>query len=172
MMTRERGASKKVALFGVGSRGDVQPYVALGTALQNAGHDVTLACMDPYRQLVESAGLGYFSLGPMPGRFGKRDNKKEIPLEKVRRKDSSSRFDGVLGRMLFWGIFPRLIEPRLERFVEACEGVDAVLYSRLAIPVPHIAEAWGCWGSAGATGNIEALLPYRIDVAELKDGRR
>ncbi len=129
----------KVALVSVGSRGDIQPYIALGRRLRACGHQVRVAGVDPYRGLVESAGLDFCSLGPMPGQFRKRaqdDGAKK-------RRDGSARFEGVLGRALFWGIFPHLLRPYLDRFVEACRGVDAVMYSRLALPVPHVAESMG-----------------------------
>lgn len=59
------------------------------------------------------------------------------------RKDSSTLFRGVLGRVLFWSFFPSMLTPTFEHFVTACEGVDAVLYTRLAVPVPHVAERLG-----------------------------
>lgn len=42
-----------------GSRGDVQPYVALGKGLQDAGHGVTLATSERFRDFVEEHGLHY-----------------------------------------------------------------------------------------------------------------
>lgn len=40
-----------------GTRGDVQPYVALGQGLQAAGHHVTLATSERFRGFVEKHGL-------------------------------------------------------------------------------------------------------------------
>lgn len=42
-----------------GSRGDVQPYVALGKGLQDAGNHVTLATSSRFRSFVEEHGLQY-----------------------------------------------------------------------------------------------------------------
>ena len=42
-----------------GSRGDVQPYVALGKGLQNAGHKVTLATSERFCNFVKAHGLHY-----------------------------------------------------------------------------------------------------------------
>lgn len=42
-----------------GSRGDVQPYVALGLALRDAGHDVTVATHETFREFVVRRGLGF-----------------------------------------------------------------------------------------------------------------
>jgi sterol 3beta-glucosyltransferase len=51
-----------VLILTIGSRGDVQPYVALGAGLLAAGHRVTLATSPRFRDLVEDAGL---SLAPV-----------------------------------------------------------------------------------------------------------
>nr|GID88016.1 hypothetical protein Ade03nite_69400 [Actinoplanes derwentensis] len=46
----------------VGTRGDVVPYVALGSALRDAGHCIDVATHTSLRGHVESAGLGFVSL--------------------------------------------------------------------------------------------------------------
>ncbi|KAG9092871.1 hypothetical protein FS749_015386 [Ceratobasidium sp. UAMH 11750] len=50
----------------VGSRGDVQPYLALGQKLQHHGHTVRLATHETFRQLVKDAGLRFFNIGGDP----------------------------------------------------------------------------------------------------------
>ena len=50
----------------VGSRGDVQPFLALGTALQAHGHRVRVATHDVFESFVTSAGLGFFPVGGDP----------------------------------------------------------------------------------------------------------
>lgn len=49
----------KVLIACYGSRGDVQPYVALGQGLRQAGHQVTLATSVRFREFVEQHGLSY-----------------------------------------------------------------------------------------------------------------
>ena len=46
----------------VGSRGDVQPFIALGTELQKYGHRVRLATHDVFQDFVTKAGLEFFPL--------------------------------------------------------------------------------------------------------------
>ena len=53
----------KIAILTSGTRGDVQPYVALGKALQTRGHDVLLACPDNFAAWVEGHGLAFRSIG-------------------------------------------------------------------------------------------------------------
>ena len=53
----------RITILAFGSRGDVQPYVALGLGLQRAGHKVRLAALSQFKAFVESRGLDFFSLG-------------------------------------------------------------------------------------------------------------
>ncbi|RFN52956.1 udp-glucose,sterol transferase [Fusarium flagelliforme] len=50
----------------VGSRGDVQPFIALGVALKNDGHRVRLSTHAQFRDTVISAGLEFFDIGGDP----------------------------------------------------------------------------------------------------------
>ncbi|KAM5350782.1 hypothetical protein ACJ41O_007287 [Fusarium nematophilum] len=50
----------------VGSRGDVQPFIALGTALQSYGHRVRLATHDTFADFVRESGLEFFPIGGDP----------------------------------------------------------------------------------------------------------
>ena len=52
----------RVTLVTLGSRGDVEPYVALGCALSRRGHSVRVATCDPFREFVMSKGLVYTRL--------------------------------------------------------------------------------------------------------------
>lgn len=48
-----------ISIIAVGSRGDVQPYVALGLGLQKAGHHVTICSTANFRSFIEEYGLNY-----------------------------------------------------------------------------------------------------------------
>jgi UDP:flavonoid glycosyltransferase YjiC (YdhE family) len=51
----------------VGSRGDVQPFVALGKVLKNTyGHRVRIATHPNFQSFVEENGLEFFSIGGDP----------------------------------------------------------------------------------------------------------
>ncbi|KAG8715301.1 hypothetical protein FRC08_010741 [Ceratobasidium sp. 394] len=50
----------------VGSRGDVQPYLALGQRLREHGHTVRLTTHETFRQSVKDAGLRFFNIGGDP----------------------------------------------------------------------------------------------------------
>ena len=50
----------------VGSRGDVQPFVALGNELQRHGHRVRLATHGVFEQFVQKEGLDFYPIGGDP----------------------------------------------------------------------------------------------------------
>lgn len=52
----------RVAILTVGSRGDVQPLVAFGAGLRDAGHAVTVCTHPPFADLVTSQGLAFAPL--------------------------------------------------------------------------------------------------------------
>ncbi|KJH69575.1 glycosyltransferase [Aliterella atlantica] len=54
----------QIVIVAMGSRGDVQPYVALGKGLKAAGHRVRLATHENFESLVNSHGLEFY---PMKG---------------------------------------------------------------------------------------------------------
>ena len=49
----------KIFLSTMGTRGDIQPFVALGQGLQAAGHQVALCTAEGYRSFVEEHGVPY-----------------------------------------------------------------------------------------------------------------
>lgn len=50
----------RVALIALGSRGDVQPYIALAAGLYNAGHTVRIVTHENYAGLVQAQGLEFW----------------------------------------------------------------------------------------------------------------
>lgn len=54
----------RIAILALGSRGDVQPFVPLGQALQAAGHRVRVVTFANFAPLLQQAGLEF---APVPG---------------------------------------------------------------------------------------------------------
>ena len=50
----------------VGSRGDVQPFVALGVELKKYGHRVRIATHSVFKTFVQDAGLEFYPIGGDP----------------------------------------------------------------------------------------------------------
>ncbi|KAJ5238331.1 Sterol 3-beta-glucosyltransferase [Penicillium chermesinum] len=53
----------------VGSRGDVQPFIALGNALQSHGHRVRIATHDVFADFVRKSYLEFFPIGGDPAKL-------------------------------------------------------------------------------------------------------
>ncbi|QKD56929.2 uncharacterized protein FOBCDRAFT_262581 [Fusarium oxysporum Fo47] len=64
--TSERSIRLNIVIQVVGSRGDVQPFIALGTELQRHGHRVRLATHGQFHKFVRESGLEFFSIGGDP----------------------------------------------------------------------------------------------------------
>jgi sterol 3beta-glucosyltransferase len=62
--------TRRIVILTYGSRGDVEPFVALGVGLQNAGYAVRLAGPGPFAPLVEAHGLEFAPLEGNPDELG------------------------------------------------------------------------------------------------------
>jgi UDP:flavonoid glycosyltransferase YjiC (YdhE family) len=110
----------RVTLLAVGSRGDLQPYLALGLALRARGHSVRVVTSHIYRRLVEDTGLTCVPLSFDP--------------HALERGDRS-------GPGFRTALFDGLVET-----TKACEGSDALLYSHIGLAGHSIAERDGILG--------------------------
>jgi sterol 3beta-glucosyltransferase len=59
----------RICILTVGTRGDVQPYIALGAALHSTGHTVKLATVKRYEPMVRAYGLDFGLLEDSPISF-------------------------------------------------------------------------------------------------------
>ncbi len=116
-------------LLTAGSRGDVQPFVALARKLLSAGYTVTLATGAMFREIVERHGVPFAPLNDDILRL------KDTPAGQRAMEGQSS-----LSLM-------KQAMPMLRRMVddawtaaEACKP-DAVIYHPKTLAGPHIAEA-------------------------------
>ncbi len=62
------GNQGQITLIPIGSRGDVQPFVALGCQLKHAGHRVRVATHASFAEFVRGFGLDFFPIGGDPER--------------------------------------------------------------------------------------------------------
>ena len=60
----------RIVILTLGTRGDVQPYIALGHALRDAGHTPVICASSDFKEFVEGApggsGLGPHAPPPHP----------------------------------------------------------------------------------------------------------
>ena len=53
---------RRITILALGSRGDVQPFIPLGKALQHAGNSVCIATFSAFAPLIHGAGLAFAAL--------------------------------------------------------------------------------------------------------------
>ncbi|MEV5980603.1 glycosyltransferase [Streptomyces sp. NPDC052114] len=113
----------KVSLVVTGSRGDVQPFIALGRTLTARGHSVILATHADFEKLVREAGLDF---GELPG--SPRDFLAHPALaEALQQGASLFRAARKVPRQT-----PEHIRLLASRIAEVCEGADLVVNSVLS----------------------------------------
>ena len=69
----------RITILALGSRGDVQPFVALALTLQQRGHTVRIAAPEDYAFLVEDYGLPFHVLGGLI-RENATNNESGVPF--------------------------------------------------------------------------------------------
>ncbi|MBI3242142.1 MAG: glycosyltransferase family 1 protein [Chloroflexi bacterium] len=124
-----------VTLLTSGTRGDVQPYVALGLGLQAAGWRVVVATHPEFRSLVEGYGLTLACFEGNPSEWMTRPGGQ-----------SALTFDGDWRRSARATLdYLRAVQPLYARMLasawQACQGADLLLFGLPTLWGAHIAEA-------------------------------
>ncbi|WCJ43353.1 Sterol 3-beta-glucosyltransferase UGT80B1 [Euphorbia peplus] len=128
----------KIAILVVGTRGDVQPFLAIAKRLQEFGHHVRLATHVNFRSFVKSAGVEFYPLGGDPrvlaGYMAR--NKGLIPSGPgeitIQRKELKAIIESLL---------PACTEPDVE--TGAPFKAQAIIANPPAYGHVHVAEALG-----------------------------
>ncbi|KAL6208914.1 hypothetical protein ACLB2K_019857 [Fragaria x ananassa] len=126
---------QKVMLI-VGTRGDVQPFIAIGKRLQDYGHRVRLATHSNFKEFVLTAGLEFYPLGGDPkilaGYMVKNkgflpSGPSEIPIQRNQIKE------------IIYSLLPACKEPDLDSGI--LFKADAIIANPPAYGHTHVAEA-------------------------------
>ena len=117
----------RALLSTIGSRGDVQPVVALAVELKALGHDVHLVVPPDFRSWIESLGIAVTPIGPELRATGK-ENASAPPLTPEQRKQLA---EGT-------------VRAQFDTIATAAEGCDVMLgATALQVAGPSIAEKLG-----------------------------
>ncbi len=118
-----------ITILTVGSRGDVQPIVALAAGIQRAGHTVRLATHINFETLVRQGGLEFARL---------ERNAQAI----VNSPEGQARLETTRNPIAFFRGFRALLGPMLhvgmEDALRACQGTDLII---LGGPAFYIAQS-------------------------------
>ena len=123
-----------IVIFAAGSRGDIQPCVALGRVLRRRGDEVRLVASARYSSMVTAAGLELAPLTADPTEILESDAGQEL-------------LAGGRNPVKFLGGFRRILGPMAERLLaeclDACKGADLILGPTLGFLPQHIGEHFG-----------------------------
>ncbi|MFF1555874.1 glycosyltransferase, partial [Rhodococcus erythropolis] len=124
----------RLVLLAVGSRGDVQPFVALAVGLRAAGFDAIVATLPLYRDLVESRGVPYRKLV---------DHAEEIYASQTTLQLGGSGRNPLVALREARALSELMWSELAPDIEEACADADAILYSLLGHGGYAIAELRG-----------------------------
>ena len=119
----------KITLLTAGSRGDVQPFVALAQGLQRAGHDATLAAGGDFEAFVRERGIAYARL---------RADYQELATSERGRAALGGSPVAML-RSLREAVLP-MARDALNDAWAAVQGADVIVYHPKALAGAHLAE--------------------------------
>jgi sterol 3beta-glucosyltransferase len=113
----------KISILSYGSRGDVQPFLALAVALQKAGHTPILAAPRFFADLVTGRGIPFASLAGDPVEISARINAAgQNPLGMLR----------AIQKIVF-----AIAAQVAQQAWEACQGSDLIVHSFLFTTGAH-----------------------------------
>ncbi len=122
----------RIDILAIGSRGDVQPYVALGLGLETAGHRVRIVTLGGFEELFRGRGLDHLSIGGSP---------RDIADTAAGRHWIEHRAGTVGFLRGFVRVAGSLIEAGITSYWHACRDAEALIVSPMGLLVGvHIAE--------------------------------
>ena len=128
----------------IGSRGDVQPYIALAKGLIADGHRVRIATHGEFKEWVESFEIEYGYVGGDPAelmRICVENGTFTVAFLKEGVQKVSLILHALLPPTYYSFQFRGWIDDLLKTSWEACQGTDVLIESPSAMGGIHIAEA-------------------------------
>lgn len=117
----------RVLLSTIGSRGDVQPLVALAAQLRDLGQEVRLCVPPDFRDWIESLGMPVTPIGPELRSTGKASPAATLPTPEQRRQ-----------------MIEGTVAAQFETIAAVAQGCDVIVgATALQIAAPSVAERIG-----------------------------
>jgi sterol 3beta-glucosyltransferase len=151
-----------ISFLTTGTRGDTEPYIALGLELKNAGQTVRIAAFEVFESLIKSNGLVFF---PIKGDIARVTSSGEVA--------DAMKADNPLKLVLSFNKLKTLVGEMQEEFFNACEDAEAIVYHPGA-PIGYYAAQYLNIPSILATPfpmAPTAEYPALIFYGKLKAGR-
>ncbi|KAJ3548557.1 hypothetical protein NMY22_g1223 [Coprinellus aureogranulatus] len=142
----------------IGSRGDVQPYIALSKGLMADGHSCRIATHGEFKEWIEAQGIEFGFVGGDPAELMRICVENGMFTVSF-LKETLQKFRGWLDDLL-------------KTSWEACQGTDVLIESPSAMGGYHIAEALGIpyFRAFTMTWTRTRAYPHAFAVPERKMG--
>lgn len=126
----------RIAIHTLGTRGDIQPYLALALGLKAEGHEILIAGPTQFEAFIGARGIGF---APLPGEY------LDL-LETEEAKVAMSGGGGFAAGFRLMRHFRPIGRKQLSQEWEAAQrfGPELIIYHPKAVGAPHIAERLSC----------------------------
>jgi sterol 3beta-glucosyltransferase len=116
-----------ILILTIGTRGDIQPFIALGKSLKAAGHTITVCTAKTFESFVTENGLNYAYMND----------------ELIRLLDTTEGKAAIESRGRVFNLF-QIVKPILRRMLDeawqAAQGAEVIIYHPKTLAGYHIAE--------------------------------
>lgn len=118
----------KIGIFTYGTRGDLQPYIAIALGLMKRGNDVMIAAAADFRQLVEGYGISFHPL------YGEAEQMMNTEEAKAILQSGNQ-----LQLMKYYFRFLHNIrQPLRKSYEDALSKVDGIVANAMTIPITSV----------------------------------
>lgn len=149
--------NKRIAISTIGTRGDVQPYLALAIALKKRGYSVVMGAPSDFEEEAKSVGIEFHSLGANIRSF----------LKQSIFEHASDNFLVSMPALLQQG--QKIVEQAARRSWEMAQGSDAIILNINTSFAIDIAEALDIPAIATALQPLNSTGEFPICTFDLPD---
>ena len=158
----------RIVLLASGSRGDAQPYVALGVGLIKKGHEVCIATAENFKEYVTSYGLDFYAI---QGDISKVMNRAEIESQMKAKNPISF----ILSFNEMNKTFRKDLDEGQEKAWEASQNADDIIFHPGLMNGYYISKKLGIPGILASpipfspTSEYPALLFYNGQIKYIRE---
>ncbi len=114
-----------IGIFTYGTRGDVQPYIALALGLMEHGHQVTIAAPENFKDLVEGFGVAFHPL------YGDAEKMMNLPEGQSILKSENT----IKLMKYFFKVLREGKVPLRKSYVEGIDKIDFIIANAATLPI-------------------------------------
>ena len=117
-----------IGIFTYGTRGDLQPYVALALGLLDKGHDVTISATEDFKNFVEGFGIKF---EPLWGNAETMMNSKEG--QSILQTENSIKL-----MKYYFKVLHENREPLRKSYYQAISKIDFIIANSMTLPIVSV----------------------------------